>query len=102
MCVSDTVSVTVSVVSLTPVASKITLLALADVEIEVAGAVFTLHGVQLRADGEHTKVTMPQYRDPGGAWKPALSLPEELKGPIGDAVIAAGLEAGILRGRLIT
>lgn len=66
MCVSDTVSVTVSVVSLTPVASKITLLALADVEIEVAGAVFTLHGVQLRADGEHTKVTMPQYRDLGG------------------------------------
>ena len=27
----------------------------------------------------------------------AVTLPEEVKGPMGDAVMAAGIEAGVLR-----
>lgn len=70
---------------------------MADVEIIVGGVAIVLHGVQLRADGSGTAVTMSRYRNHAGEWKAAVSLPEELRGPVGDVVIAAALEAGIVR-----
>ena len=57
----------------------------------------TIQGVQVRADGKSTEVNLPTYRAPDGSWRAAIILPEEIKEAISDTVIAAGLEAEILR-----
>ena len=49
--------------------------------------------------GAGTEVTLPRYRAADGSWKAAVSLPEELKGSMGDVVLAAGIEQGILKQR---
>lgn len=96
----DTGTATISVVGLIPTPNHGDLLALADVEVTFDGVSVVVHGVQLRADGKRTEVRLPQYRAPDGAWKAAISLPDEVRGPMGDAVIAAGLELGLLRERV--
>lgn len=93
---TETALVTARVLDLSPCHHS-DLLALADVEIVVAGVAFVLHGVQLRADTRRTQVTLPRYRATDGEWRAAVTLPEELRGPVGDVVIAAGLDAGILK-----
>ena len=50
------------------------LLALADVELLLDGVAIVLHGVQLRADAQKTKVSLPCYRAADGNWKSAISL----------------------------
>jgi stage V sporulation protein G len=95
----DTVSITVSVTNLTKLTNAGKLLGLADVAILLDGIEILLHGVQLWADAGKTEVRLPKYRAPDGTWQSAVSLPEELKGPMGDTVIAAGLEAGMLRSK---
>lgn len=92
----ETLPVRVEVLALHPFSGS-GVLALADVELTVGGIALILHGVQLRADAHKTEVTLPRYRDASGAWKAAVTLPEELRGPVGDVVIAAALEAGLLR-----
>jgi stage V sporulation protein G len=94
----DTTSATAILLALRPCRQS-DLLALADVEILVGGVSFVLHGVQLRANAQKTEVRLPSYREPGGEWKAALSLPDELRDPIAQVVITAGLEAGILKNR---
>lgn len=94
---SDSAEVAVSVLTLTPCRGAANLLALADVEIVIGGVALVLHGVQLRANGRKTEITLPRYRNPAGSWAAAVSLPDELRGPIGDMVIAAGLDGGILK-----
>lgn len=96
---SDSAEVAVNVLALTPCRGAANLLALADVEIVIGGVVLVLHGVQLRSNGRGTEITLPRYRNPAGNWSAAVSLPDELRGPIGDVVIAAGIEDGILRQR---
>ena len=97
---AETTSVTCTVLDVRPVQlSK--LIALASVEIIVAGISFTLHGIQVvrRAqDGrEITVARLPSYRGPDGRWLPSVNMPEELKRPIGDAVIAQCLDMGLVR-----
>ena len=75
------------------------MLALADIEIVIDGVALAIHGIQVRADANGTEVALPRYRAPNGEWKTAVTLPEELKGPMGDAVLAAGIEAGVLAER---
>ena len=87
----DKTTATISVLAINR-ASGGRLLALADVEI-------VLDGIQVRADANGSEVLLPKYRDGGGEWRTAISLPDELKGPMGDAVLAAGIEAGILVAR---
>ncbi len=95
---SETQDVLVNVLALQPLSgTKADVLALADVEIILDGVSITLHGVQLRANGQRTEVSLPRYRTPAGEWKAAVTLPEELRAPIADVVIAAALEAGIVR-----
>lgn len=88
--------VTISVLNITPTTAN-RVMALADVEVVIEGIALVVHGVQLRADSSGTEVTLPRYRAPDGSWRTAITLPEEVRGPMGDAVIAAGLEAGLLR-----
>ncbi|EME67523.1 hypothetical protein H261_23070 [Paramagnetospirillum caucaseum] len=93
----DTASVTISTIHITHLRNAGKLRALADVEVVFDGIEMTIQGVQVRADGKSTEVSLPKYRAPDGSWRAAIILPEEIKGAISDTVIAAGLEAGILR-----
>jgi stage V sporulation protein G len=93
----DTASVTVKAISITHVKNAGKLRALADVEVAFDGVEMIIQGVQVRADGKSTEVSLPTYRAPDGSWRAAIILPEEIKGAISDTVIAAGLEAEILR-----
>lgn len=98
----DTSTVKISVLNLSPKVESDSLLALADVELLIDGIGIVLHGVQVVADERKTVVRLPRYRAADGSWKAAVSLPEEVKGPIADAVIAAGIEAGILKDACLT
>jgi stage V sporulation protein G len=91
----ETSTATINVLNITSVHAG-RLLALADVELLIDGVAIVLHGVQVRADGSKTEITLPNYRAPDGSWRTAVTLPEEVRGPMGDAVMAAGLEAGLL------
>ncbi|OAN50592.1 hypothetical protein A6A04_17995 [Paramagnetospirillum marisnigri] len=91
----ETSTATITVLTITPVHAG-RLLALADVELVIDGVSIVIHGIQVRADGSKTEITLPNYRAPDGSWRTAVTLPEEVRGPMGDAVMAAGLEAGLL------
>ncbi|OAN50317.1 hypothetical protein A6A04_02660 [Paramagnetospirillum marisnigri] len=95
----DTTTIHISVLNVIPLRGSGNLLGLADVEVLLDGVEIILHGVQICATADRTEVRLPKYRAPDGNWKPAITLPDEVKGPMGDAVIAAGIEAGILRQR---
>jgi stage V sporulation protein G len=94
----STIQARIAVVNLAPVQGG-RLVALADVELLLDGVSIILHGVQVRADGAGTEVTLPKYRAADGSWHSAITLPDELKGPMGDVVIAASIEAGVLKQR---
>jgi stage V sporulation protein G len=96
----DTTSVQITVLCLTPMRGSGNLQALADVEVMLDGVSIILHGVQVCASAQRTEIRLPKYRAPDGTWKSAISLPDEVKGPMGDAVMAAGIEAGVLREKL--
>lgn len=91
-----TATATITVLGISPVRAG-RLVALADVALVLDGVEVVIHGVQVRADAGQTEVTLPTYRCPSGEWRPAVTLPEEVRGPMGDAVMVAGLEAGLLR-----
>lgn len=81
-------------------------LALASAELMVDGVSFALHGMQViwardATTGEEALgVGLPRYRDPTtGSWRPALELPDELRKPLGDAVLERCCELGIARRR---
>ncbi len=64
------------------------LLALAEVEIEIAGIAFTLHGVRVIRTGPRSRcVAAPFCRVAGGRLADAISLPPELSAAIGNAVL---------------
>jgi stage V sporulation protein G len=78
--------------------------ALASAEL-TDGVSFALHGMQVIRTRDATTgkdalgVDLPRYRDPTGAWRPALELPEELRKPLGDAVLERCCELGIAQWR---
>jgi hypothetical protein len=89
----------ISVLNIKPVAGTTKLLALATVELDLCGVAIVLYGVQLRGDAGKAEVALPQYRDADGSWSTAITLPPQLRLSMGDAVIAAGLAANILKKR---
>ena len=96
----ETSTAKISVLAVTPTPGHGDLLALADVELLLDGVSLILHGVQIRTNADKTEIVLPRYRAPDRSWKAAISLPDEVREPMGDAVIVAGLEAGILRQRI--
>jgi stage V sporulation protein G len=42
---------------------------------------------------------LPQYRGPNGQWQTAIALPEEIREPIGDAVLDELIEHGLAKRR---
>lgn|GEM_PF-3021634 len=98
--VDDTTTVSISVVNLRKSSSG-RLLAFADVVIFWDGVEIQLHGLQIRiSHSPETKqpvadVLPPQYRDADGKWHDTVTLPEELRKPLGDCVIMAAVDAGL-------
>jgi hypothetical protein len=72
--------------------------ALVDVEVEISGIVFDIYGMQARprpAGG--TLIYLPTFKDAGGAWRPAVRLPEEVNRPLTGAILHFLTDEGILR-----
>jgi hypothetical protein len=46
------------------------------------------------------RIELPKYRDAACKWRTAVTLPEALRGPIGDEVLDALIERGLAVRRL--
>ena len=76
------------------------LFALAAVEIDIDGVRIEVHGIRaMRVPTGATRVELPTFRDPAGQSRVAIVQPEEVNGPVGDAVIEALIERGLARRR---
>jgi hypothetical protein len=93
--------VTFTVANARTVDSK-SLFALVDVEMQIAGVTFEIRGVQARriANGG-TSVELPTFKD-GSTWRAAIGLPDELRGPLADAVLQFLVDEGLARPRFST
>jgi stage V sporulation protein G len=91
--------VSITVLSVTPVrAGK--LFALASVAIDIDGLQFEVHGIRaLRVEPGGTRIELPKFRDATGVLRPAITLPDDIRGPLGDAVLVALIERGIAKHR---
>lgn len=100
---TDTTTVHVRVLAVSPVMGKSKLLALASAEITVEGIAFILHGIQVirtkdpATGAEGTGVDVPRYRAPNGAWEQAAELPPELHKPLAHAILDECCDLGITR-----
>jgi hypothetical protein len=87
---TETISVRFEVQAVLPVRGKGRLVAMARVEVEIAGVSLTLQGftVRTRPDGG-VECHAPAYRDLDGAWPPAVVLPPELSVAIAREIMEA-------------
>lgn len=99
---SETALITVTVLDGQAV-QKGQIIALAAVEIELDGVVFTVNGLQVVRTRETSSgrdangVALPRYRAPDGEWKPAIDLPDELREPVTMAILEQCCDRGITR-----
>jgi stage V sporulation protein G len=89
--------VSIRVLSVTPArAGK--LFAFASVEIDIDGIQIQVHGIRaLHVPPASTRIELPMFRDAAGISSSAITLPEEVRGPIGDAVLEALVEHGLAK-----
>lgn len=73
--------------------------ATASVELVIAGVSLLVHGVQAVRDAGGTRIVLPKIRTADGRWTPAIELPEEVKEPMGDAVLEALISEGLAKPR---
>lgn len=95
----ETGLVRITVLSVTPMrAGK--LFALASVEVDIDGVQIQIHGIRvLRVDPAGTRIELPKFRDAAGILRAAITLPDEIRGPIGDAVLDELVEHGLAKRR---
>ena len=87
--------VSITVLSVTP-ARDGKLFALASVEVDIDGVQIAIHGIRaLRVTPLGTRIELPKFRGPNGEWQTAITLPEEVRGPIGDAVLDELIDRGL-------
>jgi hypothetical protein len=90
---SSTVSITV--LSVKPVNFG-RIFALASVEVDIDGVMLTIHGIRaIRVQPIGTQIDLPMFRDESGTWRHAITLPDEISGPIGRAVLDELVERGL-------
>jgi stage V sporulation protein G len=90
---SSTVSITV--LSVTPAREK-KLFAFASIEIDIDGVQIGVHGIRaMHAGAEAAAIELPKFRDAGGVWRTAITLPEEIYTPIAKAVLDELVERGL-------
>jgi stage V sporulation protein G len=87
--------VSITVLSVQPVKfGKI--FALASVEIDIDGVLLVIHGVRaIRVQPIGARIDLPMFRDENGTWRHAITLPDEMCGPIGRAVLVELVERGL-------
>ena len=96
---ADTTPVTFTVSNARAVASK-TIFALVDIDVQVAGIIFGIMGVQARREPDgQTSIRLPTFKDSGGTWRPAIRLPDEVRLPLAEAVLAFLIEEGLAKHR---
>lgn len=96
---SETKQAQIRVVSIDRIAAK-RVIALASVELEIDGVVVTINGIQaVRNEPAGLRIELPRFRDDAGVWRTAINLPEEVRGPMGDAVIEELLRIGLAKAR---
>lgn len=62
------------------------LFALAAVEIDIDGVPIEIHGIRaMHVPPAATRIELPSFRDANGRSQAAIMLPEEVRGPIGEA-----------------
>ncbi|MDB5379115.1 MAG: uncharacterized protein JWR00_3561 [Rubritepida sp.] len=77
-----------------------TLFAMVDVEVQLAGVAFLIQGVQARRLPQAgTSIHLPTFRDIDGGPKTAIILPDEVREPLTDAVLAFLMEERLARPR---
>jgi hypothetical protein len=91
---ADTERVTFTIANLRTINSK-RLYALVDVGLQVAGLSFRIIGVQVRRVSGGLSVNLPTHRDVNGAWTAVVEMPEELRGPLSDAVMEFLVDQGV-------
>ena len=69
------------------------LLALADVVIEIAGLTVAINSVRVEREKAGVSVRLPVDRDK----RPLIDVADEIRRAMADVVLAAGIEAGILK-----
>jgi stage V sporulation protein G len=90
---SSTLSITV--LSVTPAREK-KLFAFASIEIDIDGVQIGVHGIRaMHAGPEAAAIELPKFRDAGGVWRTAITLPEEIYTPIARAVLDELVERGL-------
>jgi stage V sporulation protein G len=89
--VSSTVSITV--LSVTPARAK-KLFAFASVEIDIDGVQIGVHGIRAMREDGGTAIELRKFRDAGGVWRTAITLPEEVRSAIARAVFDELVERG--------
>ena len=87
---SETATVTFTLVGTERVRDKGKLIGLANVEVEWGGIAFTLQGITVvrESDGSISCLA-PRFRHPGGRWLPGVVLPPTLIKAIGNEVLQA-------------
>lgn len=87
---TDSLSVAFEVMGVQCVHGCGTLIALANVEIEIAGVVVGPQGVQVRQDAAgRLTCQAPQFRAADGRSRSAVLLPDSLRDALGDEVLRA-------------
>lgn len=87
---SDTIPVEYRVLDIEPVRGAGRLVAVAAVEIDLAGIVVELHGCQVIREPDGLVCRAPQWRHPAtGAWTAGIVLPDALMAAIGREVLEA-------------
>ena len=87
--------VSITVLSVTPMRAGWLI-----VEIDIDGVRIEVRGIRaMRAPTGATRVELPTFRDAAGQSRAAIVLPDEVHGPIGDAVIEALIERGLAKRR---
>ena len=92
---SATTQVSITVLSVTPMrAGK--LFALAAVAIDIDGVLIEIHGIRaVHVPPAATRIELPTFRDAAGRSRAAIILPEEVRRPIGDAVLEELVERSL-------
>jgi stage V sporulation protein G len=90
----STSTVSITVLSVTPAHAK-KLFAFASVELDIDGVQIEVHGIRAMREPEGTAIELPKFRDAGGVWRTAITLPEEVRSPIARAVLDELVERGL-------
>ncbi len=96
---TETVSVSFVVTNARSVDSK-ALFALVDVEMQITGVSFSIFGLQARRESDgKTSVRLPTFKDADGTWRPAIQVPDEVRGPLAEAVLTFLIDEGLAKRR---